>query len=156
MCCVRTYVRAIIIISCFLLYFNIKLHRFPLFFIRLSCFFLKFCNFLFCVYVQHYITSNIKNCLNILQSEIMDIPVIGWAMKLAKHVFLKRDDIRSTLEVSDRCVERVSASVCVYVCVCVCVCNRILFFYCSAYSCFTFCFFLLYYSHISLFSTPFP
>ena len=38
----------------------------------------------------------------------MDIPVIGWAMKLAKHVFLKRDDIRSTLEVTDRCVERVS------------------------------------------------
>ena len=49
----------------------------------------------------------------------MDIPVIGWAMKLAKHVFLKRDDIRSTLEVSDRCVERVSTGV--YVCVCVCV-----------------------------------
>ena len=41
------------------------------------------------------------------QSEIMDIPVIGWAMKLAKHVFLIRDDLRSTLEVSDRCVERV-------------------------------------------------
>ena len=37
----------------------------------------------------------------------MDIPVIGWAMKLAKHVFLKRDDIRSTLEVTDSCVERV-------------------------------------------------
>ena len=41
------------------------------------------------------------------KSEIMDIPVIGWAMKLAKHVFLKRDDIRSTLEVTDSCVERV-------------------------------------------------
>ena len=41
----------------------------------------------------------------------MDIPVIGWAMKLAKHVFLKRDDIRSTLEVTDSCVERVSTDV---------------------------------------------
>ena len=52
----------------------------------------------------------------------MDIPVIGWAMKLAKHVFLKRDDIRSTLEVSDRCVERVSTTACVCECVFVCVC----------------------------------
>mmetsp|Transcript_5910 Transcript_5910/g.6030 ORF Transcript_5910/g.6030 Transcript_5910/m.6030 type:complete len:356 (-) Transcript_5910:86-1153(-) len=40
------------------------------------------------------------------KSEILDIPVIGWAMKLAKHVFLKRDDLRSTLEVTDTCVER--------------------------------------------------
>ena len=29
----------------------------------------------------------------------MDIPVIGWAMNLAKHVFLKRDDLKSTMEV---------------------------------------------------------
>ena len=35
------------------------------------------------------------------KSEIMDIPVIGWAMNLAKHVFLKRDDLKSTMEVSD-------------------------------------------------------
>ena len=49
--------------------------------------------------------------------------MIGWAMKLAKHVFLKRDDIRSTLEVSDRCVERVSTTVRVRVCVCICVCS---------------------------------
>ena len=33
------------------------------------------------------------------KSEIMDIPVIGWAMNLAKHVFLKRDDLKSTMEV---------------------------------------------------------
>lgn len=40
------------------------------------------------------------------KSEIMNIPVVGWGMKLAKHVFLKRDDIKSTIEVSDRCIER--------------------------------------------------
>jgi 1-acyl-sn-glycerol-3-phosphate acyltransferase len=38
----------------------------------------------------------------------MDIPVVGWAMNLAKHVFLKRDDLKSTLEVTDTCVQRVS------------------------------------------------
>ena len=40
------------------------------------------------------------------KSEIMDIPVIGWAMKLAKHVFLKRDDLKSTMEVTETCVQR--------------------------------------------------
>jgi 1-acyl-sn-glycerol-3-phosphate acyltransferase len=39
---------------------------------------------------------------------------IGWAMKLAKHVFLKRDDLRSTLEVTDTCVER-----CVHMYMCI-------------------------------------
>ena len=40
------------------------------------------------------------------KSEIMDIPVIGAAMNMAKHVFLKRDDLRSTLECSELCVQR--------------------------------------------------
>ena len=73
----------------------------------------------------------ILKCIQIIfwQSEIMDIPVIGWAMKLAKHVFLKRDDIRSTLEVSDRCVERVSScgNVSEFVFVGLCACH---FFFC--------------------------
>lgn len=40
------------------------------------------------------------------KSEIMNIPVIGHAMNLAKHVFLKRDDLKSTIEVSETCVQR--------------------------------------------------
>eukprot|EP00597_Dinobryon_sp_UTEXLB2267_P013392 CAMPEP_0170107004 /NCGR_PEP_ID=MMETSP0020_2-20130122/5724_1 /TAXON_ID=98059 /ORGANISM="Dinobryon sp., Strain UTEXLB2267" /LENGTH=237 /DNA_ID=CAMNT_0010331465 /DNA_START=280 /DNA_END=991 /DNA_ORIENTATION=- len=40
------------------------------------------------------------------KSEILDIPVVGTGMRLAKHVFLKRNDIRSTIEVADTCVQR--------------------------------------------------
>ena len=40
------------------------------------------------------------------KSEIADIPVIGWAMNLAKHVFLKRDNLKSTMEVTETCVQR--------------------------------------------------
>jgi hypothetical protein len=37
------------------------------------------------------------------------IPVIGLAMSLAKHVFLKRDgDLRSTIETTEACKQRVS------------------------------------------------
>lgn len=59
------------------------------------------------------------------KSEILDIPVVGYgkaketfallcfhdfiitAMKLAKHVFLRRNDLKSTVECAEKCVERV-------------------------------------------------
>jgi 1-acyl-sn-glycerol-3-phosphate acyltransferase len=41
------------------------------------------------------------------KDEIKNIPIIGWAMHLAKHVFLKRDDLKSTLEVTEQCIQRV-------------------------------------------------
>jgi 1-acyl-sn-glycerol-3-phosphate acyltransferase len=40
------------------------------------------------------------------KAEIGKIPVIGSAMALAKHVFLKRNDIESTLEATSTCVQR--------------------------------------------------
>lgn len=40
------------------------------------------------------------------KSEILDIPLVGWGMKLAKHVFLKRNDIKSTIECSETVVQR--------------------------------------------------
>lgn len=40
------------------------------------------------------------------KSEILDIPIVGLGMKLAKHVFLKRNDLQSTIEVADQCVQR--------------------------------------------------
>jgi 1-acyl-sn-glycerol-3-phosphate acyltransferase len=38
--------------------------------------------------------------------EIMKIPIIGLGMKLAKHVFLKRDDIQNAFECNDICTQR--------------------------------------------------
>lgn len=40
------------------------------------------------------------------KAEILNIPFVGFTMKLARHVFLKRNDLRSTMEVADKCVER--------------------------------------------------
>ena len=40
------------------------------------------------------------------KDEIRSIPVIGSAMELAKHVFLKRDDLKSTFEVTETTVQR--------------------------------------------------
>jgi len=40
------------------------------------------------------------------KAEILDIPVIGLGMKLARHVFLKRNDIQSTIACADTCTER--------------------------------------------------
>lgn len=40
------------------------------------------------------------------KEEILKIPIVGLSMKLAKHVFLKRNNIRSTIEVADQCVQR--------------------------------------------------
>lgn len=40
------------------------------------------------------------------KEEIKSIPVIGTAMGLAKHVFLKRDDLKSTFEVTETTVQR--------------------------------------------------
>lgn len=42
------------------------------------------------------------------KAEILQIPVIGLAMKLAKHVFLARGDLRSTLEATELTTQRVS------------------------------------------------
>eukprot|EP01036_Dinobryon_divergens_P030383 gene30384-39621_t len=44
------------------------------------------------------------------KSEILDIPFVGAGMRLAKHVFLKRNDIKSTIEVADTCIDRVRVS----------------------------------------------
>jgi 1-acyl-sn-glycerol-3-phosphate acyltransferase len=41
------------------------------------------------------------------KAEILKTPLVGWGMQLAKHVFLKRNDMRSTLECAELCVERV-------------------------------------------------
>lgn len=40
------------------------------------------------------------------KDEIKNIPVIGTAMNLAQHVFLRRDDLKSTLEVTETVVRR--------------------------------------------------
>ena len=40
------------------------------------------------------------------KSEVKAIPVIGHAMQMAQHVFLKKDDVRSTLDCSDLCIQR--------------------------------------------------
>ncbi len=40
------------------------------------------------------------------KEEIVKIPVIGYAMKLAQHVFLKRNDLKNTLEVKDTVVQK--------------------------------------------------
>lgn len=40
------------------------------------------------------------------KDEIRGIPVIGSAMELAKHVFLKRDDLKSTFEVTETTIQR--------------------------------------------------
>eukprot|EP00981_Chlorochromonas_danica_P005231 scaffold1046_cov162-Ochromonas_danica.AAC.61 len=40
------------------------------------------------------------------KAEILKIPVIGWAMQMAKHVFLKRNDIQSTILCAETCRER--------------------------------------------------
>lgn len=40
------------------------------------------------------------------KEEIRNIPIIGTAMNLAMHVFLKRDDLKSTLEVTETTVQR--------------------------------------------------
>ncbi len=38
----------------------------------------------------------------------MYVCVSSQGMRLAKHVFLKRNDIKSTIEVADTCIDRVS------------------------------------------------
>lgn len=40
------------------------------------------------------------------KSEILAIPIVGLSMKLARHVFIKRNDIRSTIEVQDTVIQR--------------------------------------------------
>lgn len=40
------------------------------------------------------------------KAEIAKIPLIGHAMKLAMHVFLKRDDMQSTLDATSLCIQR--------------------------------------------------
>lgn len=40
------------------------------------------------------------------KEEIKYIPIIGFAMHLAQHVFLKRDDLKSTLEVTESVIQR--------------------------------------------------
>lgn len=40
------------------------------------------------------------------KEEIKYIPFVGAAMTLAKHVFLKRSDLRSTIQVTETCIER--------------------------------------------------
>jgi 1-acyl-sn-glycerol-3-phosphate acyltransferase len=35
------------------------------------------------------------------KSDIAAIPIVGWAMKLAKHIFLQRDNINSVFEVTE-------------------------------------------------------
>ena len=40
------------------------------------------------------------------KEEIVKIPLIGWAMFLAQHVFLKRDNLQSTLQVSETVTQR--------------------------------------------------
>ncbi len=40
------------------------------------------------------------------KAEIKNIPVIGTAMELAKHVFLKRDNLKSTFEVTETTIKR--------------------------------------------------
>ena len=35
---------------------------------------------------------------------------VSQGMRLAKHVFLKRNDIKSTIEVADTCIDRVSVA----------------------------------------------
>jgi 1-acyl-sn-glycerol-3-phosphate acyltransferase len=37
------------------------------------------------------------------KAEILSIPIVGLSMKMARHVFLKRNDLRSTLEVRFKC-----------------------------------------------------
>ena len=40
------------------------------------------------------------------KAEILLIPIVGVSMKMARHVFLKRNDLRSTMEVAETSVER--------------------------------------------------
>lgn len=40
------------------------------------------------------------------KSEIKAIPIVGLGMMLAQHVFLKRNDIKSTFEVTDSCIQK--------------------------------------------------
>lgn len=40
------------------------------------------------------------------KSEILDIPLVGQGMKLAKHVFLKRNDLQSTIECGETVKQR--------------------------------------------------
>ena len=40
------------------------------------------------------------------KEEIVKIPVIGYAMKLARHVFLKRNDLESTIQVTNNVIEK--------------------------------------------------
>lgn len=43
------------------------------------------------------------------KAEIGNIPIIGFGMKLAKHIFLKREDIQSTIESTALCIQRASS-----------------------------------------------
>lgn len=40
------------------------------------------------------------------KEDIVKIPVIGYAMKLAQHVFLKRNDLESTIQVTNNVIEK--------------------------------------------------
>ena len=40
------------------------------------------------------------------KAEILDIPLIGMGMRLAKHVFLKRNDLQSTVQCADTVQQR--------------------------------------------------
>lgn len=42
------------------------------------------------------------------KAEILKIPLIGWGMQMARHVFLTRGDLKSTIACTELCVERVS------------------------------------------------
>lgn len=48
------------------------------------------------------------------KAEILKIPVVGWGMQMAKHVFLKRNDIQSTIQCSETCLERVRILAMIY------------------------------------------
>ncbi len=41
------------------------------------------------------------------KAEILKLPLIGAGMRMALHVFLQRGDLRSTLEATDACLQRV-------------------------------------------------
>eukprot|EP01035_Chromulina_nebulosa_P019261 gene19261-25116_t len=47
-----------------------------------------------------------RPCKYLSKAEIAKIPVIGQCMSLAKHVFLKRDDLVSTLEATSQSIQR--------------------------------------------------
>lgn len=42
------------------------------------------------------------------KAEILKIPLVGWGMRMAQHVFLERGDLRSTIACTELCAERVS------------------------------------------------